>query len=343
MNSRGFFCCLLQVAGVFLFIYWGFPGWYPLWGYQWPLPAEQTEQGFLSGRTKEDTKGPNPLPNLGLWFGLDETEESKGVVQPYHPGETIYFEQSSQMNILGPLPRNIEHTMIVQHEKLLIRYSGKQLPLRLQNSYELENQATLFTQNQSPTNEDAEGQASEAQGPQLYIEVFDTQSQTVINPMLIMPGGNIRSQRGQPYLESLLLSDVSGLNEPGDANNGNTQQGIAAPVNRPLRLSEQLLSGIYNLIFRFPQRQGPPLRLYVDIDQKRVYSQLFDQVYAINSRLMINDRDLQDIYVADTQQGRFFLGTLNFQDKVNSTIRIQVVEEYMDGSQSRIEYRLQIR
>ena len=37
------------------------------------------------------------------------------------------------------------------------------------------------------------------------------------------------------------------------------------------------------------------------------------------------------------------MGTLNFQDKVNSTIRIQVVEEYMDGSQSRIEYRLQIR
>ena len=295
MNSRRFFCCFSQVACVFLFIYLGFPGWYPLWGYQWPLPAEQTEQGFLSGRTKEDTKGSNPLPNLGLWFGLDKTEESKGVVQPYHPGETIYFEQSSQMNILGPLPRNIEHTMIVQHEKLLIRYSGKQLPLRLQNSYELDNQATLFTQNQSPTNEDAEGQASEAQGSQLYIEVFDTQSQTVINPMLIMPGGNIRSQRGQPYLESLLLSDVSGLNEPGDANNGDTQQGIAAPVNRPLRLSEQLLSGIYNLSFRFPQRQGPPLRLYVDIDQKRVYSELFDQVYAINSRLMINDRDLQDI------------------------------------------------
>ena len=58
---------------------------------------------------------------------------------------------------------------------------------------------------------------------------------------------------------------------------------------------------------------------------------------------MINDRDLQDIYVADAQQTRFFLGTLNFQDKVNSTIRIQVMEEYIDGSQSRAEYRLRIR
>ena len=320
-------------------VYFGLLAPHVISAYQWPLPTEQTEQGFLSGRTNTQS----PLPNLGLWFGVKEEK----LVQPYHQGETIYLEQSAEMNILGPLPRNIEHTMIVQHEELLIRYSSKQLPLRLQNSYQLGKQDTLFhsAPNLDPGQDDAEDEDSQSavptneDVPKLYIEVFDTQSQTVINPRLILPSGNTGSQKGQPYLESLLLSDIGNETAKKSEEKAETSANISGPINRPLRRSERLISGIYNLSFRFPQKQGPPLKLYVDIDEKRIYSEVFDQVYGINSRLMINDRDLQDIYV----QARFFLGTLNFQDKVNSTIRIQVMEEYIDGLQNRTEYRLQIR
>ncbi|WGK68320.1 hypothetical protein P0082_07470 [Candidatus Haliotispira prima] len=319
-----------------------------LGAYRWPLPSKQVVQGFLANRpignraTGDYAATQHALPNLGLWFELDDEESQNGAVRPYHSGEIIYFETSSDMDTLGTIPRNIYHTMIIEHGKLLFRYSGDKLKIRLQDGYRVDSDDVLFTPETKSRGDEVASESDEEEPkedkikPRLYMEVFDTQFQTVINPKLIMPGVNDGKRSSQPHLESVVLS---GLNE-GDA--GITDESSAV-VSRPLRRSDQLVNGIYNLSFRFLQSQGPPLQLHVNIDEKKVYSELFDQVYGINSKLIINDRDLQDLYIWDGREGRFFLGTINLQDNVNSSVRIFVDEEYIDGSHSINEYQVRIR
>ena len=113
--------------------------------------------------------------------------------------------------------------------------------------------------------------------------------------------------------------------------------------SRPLRKSDTLLRGIYNLSFRFLSNQGPPLKLNVRIDEKKLYSESFDKVYGINSKLIINGRDLQDIYILDEREAKFFLGTINLQNKVNNSVRFAVDEEHIDGSHNLSNYTVRIR
>ena len=44
-----------------------------------------------------------------------------------------------------------------------------------------------------------------------------------------------------------------------------------------------------------------------------------------------------------SSQGKFFLGTINLQDKVNSSIDILVDEEHIDGSHNMNNYNVRIR
>ncbi len=299
--------------------------------YQWPLPAEQVRQGFLAGRSPRDSLIHAPLPSLGLWFELNAAQEAQGrhaeagrgaVVEPFYEGEIIYFETSSDPAALGAIPRNIDQTLMIQHGKLLLRYSGDNLDVGLQSSYQVRSQGRLFTASASGTAESSS---------RLYMEVFDTEFQTVINPRLILPRSDYGRKGSRPYVESVAFSDSAVENAE-----------AAAPVNRVLKRADQLPRGIYNLSFRFPQNQGPPLSLNVTIDDKKLYSEIFDKVYGINSRLIINDRDLQDIYLPDEQEGKFFLGTINL-DKINSSTRISVSEEYVDSRHTVNEYTVRIR
>ncbi len=317
----------------------------PLLAYQWPLPARQIIQGFLAGRPADRLIEENPLPNLGVWFEVEGGEpEQAEVVRPYHTGEIIYFETSSDMKMLGAIPRNISHTIVVEHEKLLFRYSSDNLQVGLQDRYQLQNNDLLFRF--APTSEgEAGAKMAAGRSPvqntkaQLYMEVFDTQFQTVINPKLIMPSSAAGDQSSRPYLESITVNANSTNKLP----SAQSQSEPPSQVRRPLRKSDQLSRGLYNLSFLFPQNQGPPLQLDVSIDGKKLYSELFDQIYGVNSKLIINDRDLQDIYIADELAGKFFLGTINLQDKVNSSIDILVDEEHIDGSHNMNNYNVRIR
>ena len=102
-------------------------------------------KAFLAGRRADRLIEENPLPNLGVWFELEGDEpEQEEVVRPYHTGEIIYFETSSDMKMLGAIPRNISHTIVVQHEELLFRYSSDNLQVGLQDRYQLQKNDLLF-------------------------------------------------------------------------------------------------------------------------------------------------------------------------------------------------------
>ena len=170
----------------------------PLWAYRWPLPTRQIVQGFLAGRPAKLTREQGPLPNLGVWFDIEAEGE---VVEPYHSGEVIYFETSSEMTMLGSVPKTLHHTVVVQHGKLLFRYSSDSLKFRLQKSYQIDNGDLLFM-----------GPKVRPQGkikPRLYMEIFDTQFQTVINPKLVMPRVNENLQGSQPYMEPVTLNKTA--------------------------------------------------------------------------------------------------------------------------------------
>ncbi len=301
---------------------------WPLFAYQWPLPSKQITQGFLTIRppSNDQTIAKKFLPSLGIWFDIENGEGAEGIVQPYHVGEIIYFETSSARNMLGPIPQNIDNTIIVQHNKLLFRYSGDNLALRLQDSYQVTSDDFLFVNEKQPIKTKAAGKQEKAVS-RLYMEIFDTQFQTVINPKLIMPSIDKSLESSELYLESVTLTELEDK----------------TVKNQPMKKSDQVLRGIYNLNFRFPLKQGPPLRLNISIDNKKIYSELFDQVHNIDSRLSINDRDLQDLYILGEKEGRFFLGTINLQDKVKNSVRVSVAEKYVDGSYNLNDYNLKIR
>ena len=297
--------------------------------YQWPLPAEQIIRGFLvDSDLKNLPDSPDSLPSLGIWFAATPRETKEELVQPYHSGEIIYFETGSELETLGLASLKMDQTIIVQHEKLLFRYSGQNLALKLQDSYQVTKDDLLFAHQKVP-------QKEPVPEPRVYIEIFDTKLKTIINPRLIMPNtGIIEKVSGEPYLELINSSATETPTAQTNFVNGSDQLLEQLNILRP---------GVYNLSFRFPLNHGPPLHLILNIDEKQLLHDTFSQVYAINSQLIINEQNLRDIYISDSQNSRLFFRTINLQEQLNSSVQLTVDEEYVDGRHNINNYSLLIR